>query len=268
MITQSGMGAGATAGRPMPQVLRAEDDRMGGSIPAPQSILVVEDDRNLAETLVYNLRHEGFEAGLARTGLEAIALTRTREPDLVLLDVMLPEMDGFDVCRAVRASSSVPIIMITARDEEVDRVLGLELGADDYVVKPFSLRELLARIRATLRRVELSAGIGTRPKPLAFAGLALDPASRSVRREGHEIHLLPREYDLLLYMMRNRGIVLSRNLILEKVWGADFLGDPRTVDVHVRRLRMKIETDPSEPRYISTVYGVGYTFKASDVARS
>src|ERR1700736_2052061 len=134
--------------------------------------------------------------------------------------------------------SSVPIIMITARDEEVDRVLGLELGADDYVVKPFSLRELLARIRATLRRVELSAGSDARPKPLAYGGILLDQASRSLWRDGREVHLLPREYDLLLYMMRNRGIVLSRSQILEKVWGPDFLGDARTVDVHIRRLRM------------------------------
>jgi two-component system response regulator RegX3 len=225
------------------------------------SILVVEDDRNLAETLIYNLRSEGYRASIARTGLEAIAMARTQQPDLLLLDLMLPEMDGFDVCRAVRASSPVPIIMITARDEEVDRVLGLELGADDYVIKPFSLRELLARIRATLRRVELSSGDSGREEALETGGLRVEPRSRTVVRDGMALHLLPREFDLLLHLMRNRGLVLSRDQILEKVWGTDYLGDARTVDVHVRRLRMKIERNPNEPRYVRTVYGVGYTFR-------
>jgi two-component system response regulator VicR len=224
-----------------------------------QTILVVEDDRNLAETLVYNLRQEGYGAEVARTGLEAIAVTRAQRPDLVLLDIMLPELDGFEVCRAVRASSPVPIIMLTARDDEVDRVLGLEMGADDYVVKPFSLRELLARIRSNLRRVELSSGVEAQ-QPLAFGGLRVDPASRIVQCDSKVVHLLPREFDLLLQLMLNRGIVLSRNQLLEKVWGPDYFGDARTVDVHVRRLRMKIEPDPSDPTYIRTIYGVGYTF--------
>ncbi len=230
-------------------------------MPHRTTILVVEDDRNLAETLVYNLRHEGYEATIARTGLEAIAISRTQQLDLMLLDLMLPEMDGFDVCRTVRASSPVPIIMITARDDEVDRVLGLELGADDYVVKPFSLRELLARIRATLRRVELSGGDTERDEVLAHDGLRVEARSRSVDRDGQLIHLLPREFDLLVHLMRNHGLVLTRDQILEKVWGADYLGDARTVDVHVRRLRMKIERDAENPKYIQTVYGVGYTFR-------
>ncbi len=224
-----------------------------------QTILVVEDDRNLAETLVYNLRQEGFGAEVARTGLEAIAVTRTQRPDLVLLDIMLPELDGFEVCRAVRATSPVPIIMLTARDDEVDRVLGLEMGADDYVVKPFSLRELLARIRSNLRRVELSSGVEAQ-QALSISGLQVDPASRIVQRNAKVLHLLPREFDLLLQLMLNRGIVLSRNQLLEKVWGPDYFGDVRTVDVHVRRLRMKIEPDPADPIYIRTIYGVGYTF--------
>src|SRR5947209_595188 len=228
----------------------------------PRTILIVEDDRNLAETLVYNLKHEGFETGIARTGLEAIALTRTQQPDLVLLDIMLPELDGFEVCRAVRTTSAVPIIMLTARDDEVDRVLGLELGADDYVVKPFSLRELLARIRSNLRRVELSSGVEAQ-QPLSIGGLQVDPASRIVQGNGRELHLLPREFDLLLQLMLNRGIVLSRNQLLEKVWGPDYFGDARTVDVHVRRLRMKIEPNPADPVYIRTIYGVGYTFDGS-----
>ena len=227
-----------------------------------QIILVVEDDRNLAETLVYNLRREGYGTEIARTGLEAIAVSRAQRPDLVLLDVMLPELDGFEVCRAVRASSAVPIIMLTARDDEVDRVLGLEMGADDYVVKPFSLRELLARIRSNLRRVELSSGLDAL-QPLVFGELRVDPGSRIVQRGSAQIHLLPREFDLLLQLMLNRGIVLSRNQLLEKVWGPDYFGDARTVDVHVRRLRMKIEPDASDPTYIRTMYGVGYTFDGS-----
>lgn len=231
-----------------------------------QTILVVEDDRNLAETLVYNLRQEGFGAEVARTGLEAIAVTRTQHPDLVLLDVMLPELDGFEVCRAVRAASAVPIIMLTARDDEVDRVLGLELGADDYVVKPFSLRELLARIRSNLRRVELSSGVEAQ-RALSISGLEVDPASRIVQRNARVLHLLPREFDLLLQLMLNRGIVLSRNQLLEKVWGPDYFGDARTVDVHVRRLRMKIEPDPADPVYIRTIYGVGYTFDGAQRSR-
>jgi two-component system response regulator VicR len=149
--------------------------------------------------------------------------------------------------------------MLTARDDEVDRVLGLEMGADDYVVKPFSLRELLARIRSNLRRVELSSGVEAQ-QPLAFGGLRVDPASRIVQCDSGVVHLLPREFDLLLQLMLNRGIVLSRNQLLEKVWGPDYFGDARTVDVHVRRLRMKIEPDPSDPTYIRTIYGVGYTF--------
>jgi two-component system, OmpR family, response regulator VicR len=232
-----------------------------------ETILVVEDDRNLAETLVYNLRQEGFGAEVASTGLEAIAVTRTQRPDLVLLDIMLPELDGFEVCRAVRASSAVPIIMLTARDDEVDRVLGLEMGADDYIVKPFSLRELLARIRSNLRRVELSSGVEAQ-QALAIGGLHVDPASRIVQRDAKAVHLLPREFDLLLRLMLNRGIVLSRNQLLEKVWGPDYFGDARTVDVHVRRLRMKIEPNAADPVYIRTIYGVGYTFDGGHRSRN
>jgi DNA-binding response OmpR family regulator len=227
----------------------------------PRNILIVEDDRNLAETLVYNLKQEGFEAGVARTGLEAIALARTQKPDLLLLDVMLPEVDGFEVCRTVRATSTMPIIMLTARDDEVDRVLGLELGADDYVVKPFSLRELIARIRAALRRADMNGRHDTQ-ESLTGGDLQVWPGSRGVARNGRQIHLLPREFDLLVYLMQNRGIVLSRRQLLEKVWGLDYFGDERTVDVHVRRLRMKIEPEPSNPQFIHTVYGVGYTFDA------
>jgi DNA-binding response OmpR family regulator len=222
-------------------------------------IIVAEDDRTLAETLAYNLKIEGYEASIARTGLDALTLTRTQQPDLLLLDVMLPEMDGFEVCRTVRTTSSVPIIMLTARDDEVDRVLGLEMGADDYVVKPFSLRELLARIRAALRRVDMGSKTSELLEPIESQSLQVRPSSRSVYRDGEPLHLLPREFDLLVHLMRNHGLVLTREQLLEAVWGHDYSGDARTVDVHVRRLRMKVERDPSNPTIIRTVYGVGYT---------
>ncbi|GAC1406918.1 MAG: response regulator transcription factor [Chloroflexota bacterium] len=227
---------------------------------AQQSVLIVEDDRGLAETLAYNFRQEGFHTGIARTGLEAISITRSQHPDIVILDVMLPEMDGFEVCRTVRATSPVPIIMLTARTDEVDRVLGFELGADDYITKPFSLRELLARVRAALRRVQLSSGTPNVVSVREAGALRITPGSRGVTRDGRALHLLPREFDLLLYFMQNQGQVLSRDQLLQKVWGANYLGDARTVDVHVRRLRIKIEVNASDPLYIRTVYGVGYVF--------
>jgi two-component system response regulator VicR len=224
------------------------------------SILVVEDDRGLAETLQYNLEREGFRTTIARTGLEAVVLARSEQPDLMLLDLMLPEMDGFEVCRAVRATSPLPIIMLTARDDEMDRVLGLEMGADDYVSKPFSLRELLARIRATLRRVELSSAPVALAEPMRYRDIELLPAARSVTRSGRAVQLLPREFDLLAYLMQHRGQVMTREQLLQNVWGLEYFGDTRTVDVHVRRLRLKLEPDPSRPAYIRTVHGVGYTF--------
>ncbi|GAC1443968.1 MAG: response regulator transcription factor [Chloroflexota bacterium] len=214
----------------------------------------------MAETLAYNFQQEGFDTGIARTGLEAIAIARTQRPDIMILDVMLPEMDGFEVCRTVRATSPIPIIMLTARADEVDRVLGFELGADDYMTKPFSLRELLARVRAALRRVQLSSGAPHLLSAQEVGALRIMPGSRSVTSHGQVLHLLPREFDLLLYFMQNQGLVLSRDQLLRKVWGADYLGDARTVDVHVRRLRIKIEADAADPQYIRTVYGVGYVF--------
>jgi two-component system response regulator RegX3 len=222
-------------------------------------ILVAEDDLTLAETLAYNLRSEGFEPTVTHTGLQALVASRRDNPNLILLDLMLPEMDGFEVCRIVRAESSIPIIMLTARDDEVDAVVGLEIGADDYVTKPFRLRELMARINAALRRASASSDeSGT----LKNGCLTMDVAPRMVLSNGREIHLLPREFDLLHYLMRNPGVVLTRSRLLETVWGPDYLGDTRTVDVHVRRLRAKIEPDVSEPRYIRTVHGVGYVFGA------
>ena len=229
----------------------------------PATILVVEDDRILAETLAYNLRTEGYQPKLAYNGRDAIVAARAHEPDLILLDLMLPEVDGFEVLRTVRTSSPVPVIVLTARDDEVDRVLGLELGADDYVTKPFSLRELLARVRANLRRVELSSAAPATREALVCEDLEVRLGPRTVQRDGRMVHLLPREFDLLVYLMQNRGIVLSRNRLLEKVWGPDYLGDGRTVDVHVRRLRAKLETDPAKPVLIETVHGVGYAFRGN-----
>jgi DNA-binding response OmpR family regulator len=234
---------------------------------SPATILVVEDDRTLVETLVYNLHKEGYQTATARTGMEAIRLARSQPPDLVLLDLMLPEVDGFEVCRTLRTSSQVPIIILTARDAEVDRVLGLELGADDYVVKPFSLRELIARVRAHLRRAEFNTREPETPPVISVGDLEILPASRMVRRGGTTIHLLPREFDLLHYLMENRGIVLSRGTLLERVWGEEFLGDSRTVDVHIRRLRAKIERDADHPELIRTVHGVGYSFDGTPTAR-
>jgi DNA-binding response OmpR family regulator len=229
-------------------------------------ILVAEDDRTLADTLVYNLQQEGYEAKIVRTGLEALVAARSWRPALILLDLMLPEIDGFDVCRTVRTESTVPIIMLTARDGEVDRVLGLELGADDYVVKPFSLRELLARIRATLRRADSTVDEAHRDVSLVFEDLQLIPSAHKVFRGDREVHLLPREFALLRHLMHNRGIVLTREQLLDKVWGIDYSGESRTVDVHIRRLRLKLEDDDRDPQLIKTVYGVGYTFDGAPVS--
>jgi DNA-binding response OmpR family regulator len=224
------------------------------------TILVVEDDRTLADTLVYNLRQEGYATATARTGGEAIVAARTQNPDLILLDLMLPEINGFDVCRTVRTSSTVPIIMLTARTEEADRVLGLELGADDYVVKPFSLRELLARVRAQLRRNEIVATPTPAPQVVSYENLEIRMGPRIALRDDQAMVLLPREFDLLAFLMRNRGIVFSREQLLDKVWGEDFTGGNRTVDVHIRRLRVKVEVDPTNPCLIRTVRSVGYIF--------
>jgi two-component system response regulator RegX3 len=222
-------------------------------------ILLAEDDVNLAETLAYNLRREGYDTALARTGLQAIVASRAEHPDLILLDLMLPEVDGFEVCRTVRAESAVPIIMLTARDSEMDSVIGLEVGADDYVSKPFRLRELLARIRAQLRRAHMDGY--TEPRhTLSHEGLEVRVEARTASCDGSPLHLLPREFDLLAYFMAHPGRVLTRSKLLEAVWGDDYSGDARTVDVHVRRLRSKIEADPANPCFIRTVHGVGYAF--------
>lgn len=230
-------------------------------------VLVVEDEPTLVETLAYNLSRQDYQVLTAMDGRSAIELAREKRPDLIVLDLMLPGLDGVEVCRILRQEMSVPILMLTARDEEVDKVVGLEVGADDYMTKPFSMRELMARVKALLRRErlireELSAEDEVREaQAMTFGDLRIDMARREVTRGGENLHLKPREYDLLTFLARHRGIVLSRDLILERVWGWDYDGGSRTVDVHVHWLREKIEPDPKNPVRIVTVRGVGYRFE-------
>ena len=223
------------------------------------TILLVEDEILLADTLRYNLEREGYTVITASDGVTGLDLARAENPDLLILDVMLPKLDGFSVCRILRRETNIPIMMLTARQDEVDRIAGLELGADDYVVKPFSLGELLARVRAMLRRSDRQP-TGVERELLTAEGLRVDTGSRRVFRDGIEITLAQKEFDLVVCLMRNRGMALSRDLLLERVWGYDFPGDSRTVDVHVRWLREKVEVDPSKPVYIQTVRGIGYRF--------
>lgn len=225
------------------------------------TILLVEDDATLAETLRYNLEREGYTVIGAGDGVTALELARQDKPDIVVLDVMLPRLDGFSVCRMLRKESAIPIIMLTARQDEVDRIAGLELGADDYLTKPFSVGELLARIRAILRRSDRSGSGGNADRDILHIGtIKLDAGSRRIWRNDIEIQLSQKEFDLLACLMRNRGLALSRDVLLERVWGFDYVGDGRTVDVHIRWLREKVELDPSAPEYLQTVRGIGYRF--------
>lgn len=223
-----------------------------------QTILLVEDDATLAEALTYNLEREGYTVLRASDGMTALEMARGDAPDILVLDVMLPRLDGFSVCRMLRKESTIPILMLTARQDEVDRIAGLELGADDYLTKPFSVGELLARIRAILRRSDRQPT--TERDAVVIGGIKLDTGSRRVWRDETEVQLSQKEFDLLACMMRNRGLALSRDVLLERVWGGDYVGDGRTVDVHIRWLREKIETDPSTPAYVQTVRGIGYRF--------
>ncbi len=223
------------------------------------AILIVEDDRTVRETLALNLRAEGYEVLAAEDGESGLKAAREGGPDLVVLDVMLPRLDGLTVCRILRRESDVPIILLTARGTEADKIIGLETGADDYIVKPFSLGEFLARVRAALRRGRSPQNAAAE---LVCGELRLDLVGRRAHRGEEELSLAPREFDLLAMLLRNRGAVLTRELLLAKVWGEDFQGDTHTVDVHIRWLRQKIEADPSEPQHITTVRGVGYRFEA------
>ena len=238
-----------------------------------EKILVVEDEVSLQETLAYNLKRQGYEVETASSGPAGLESARQNRPDLIVLDVMLPGMDGFEVCRVLRQEMNTPVLMLTARDDEIDRVVGLEVGADDYMTKPFSMRELVARVKAMLRRVRLvreeitantPAAIEPAPIPsqvVIFDNLTVDITRREARLNDQPLALKPKEYELLLYLIQHRGQVLSRETILEQVWGWRFIGDSRTVDVHIRWLREKIETAPGLPNRIVTVRGAGYRFE-------
>ena len=223
-------------------------------------VLVVEDEESFSDALSYMLRREGYEVEVAGTGVDALTTFDRSGADLVLLDLMLPGLSGTEVCRELRNRSHVPIIMVTARDSEVDKVVGLELGADDYVTKPFSSRELVARIRAVLRR-------GMEPEELMLNVVEAGPVRMDVERhvvsvDGQQVQLPLKEFDLLELLLRNAGRVLTRGQLIDRVWGADYVGDTKTLDVHVKRLRAKIEPDPATPKYLVTVRGLGYKFES------
>jgi len=222
-------------------------------------ILVVDDERPIAEILKFNLDKEGYDVSLAFDGGEALDKALKESPDLIILDIMLPVMDGFDVCREIRKSSRVPILMLTAKDSEIDKVLGLELGADDYVTKPFSPREITARVKAILRRSH--AGPRDDDQVMRFQEIALNLSTYEVTKNGEEVPLSFREFELLKYLALRPGQVFTREILLSEVWGYEYFGDTRTVDVTVRRLREKIEDNPSDPKYIQTKRGVGYSFR-------
>ncbi|MEA3327035.1 MAG: response regulator transcription factor [Chloroflexota bacterium] len=235
-----------------------------------EKILVVDDEISLQETLAYNLKKQGYEVETSGDGAEALEMARKIEPDLIILDVMLPGLDGFEICRILRKEMSTPVLMLTARDDEIDRVVGLEVGADDYLAKPFSMRELIARVKALLRRVRLirdeinqdaDADQKLKSEILTFNNLIIDMIRREIKVNDEVVPFKPKEYNLLTFFAQHQGQVLSRELILERVWGWDFIGDSRTVDVHVRWLREKIEHDPANPCRIITVRGAGYRFE-------
>lgn len=246
-----------------------------------RKILVVDDEAVLIEAIAYNLEQSGYQVVTAMDGLSGLELARKEQPDLIVLDIMLPGMDGLEVCRQLRRedrTAAVPIIMLTAKGDEIDKVVGLEVGADDYVTKPFGRRELLARVRALLRRVDYPVQQEERSTPrdgaaegsgiipprsdLMAGPLRIDQAGRRVNCRGQDLELQPKQFDLLTYLVRNRGTVLTRDQLLHNVWGYDYAGDTRTVDVHVRWLREKLEEDPASPKLIQTVRGVGYVFRS------
>lgn len=232
-----------------------------------ETVLVVEDEPALQETLAYNLKQSVYQVETAGDGRTAIDAARALRPDLIILDVMLPELDGFEVARLVRQEMSSAILMLTARSDEIDRVVGLEVGADDYLTKPFSMRELLARVKALLRRTQMlrdepaQMGGSAPHERLTFGNLVIDITRREATLSGLPLQLKPKEYELLLFLAQHRGRMVSREFVLERVWGWDFVGDSRTVDVHVRWLRQKIESDAAHPIRIVTVRGGGYRFE-------
>lgn len=235
---------------------------------ASEKVLIVEDDQTMLGVLKYNLLKEGYDVVTAVDGVQAVEVARSEKPELIVLDIMLPKLDGLEVCRILRKEMTVPILMLTAKTEEIDKVVGLEIGADDYVIKPFSMRELLARIRAMLRRAGMmkqeasSIGKEAAPPTIKIGDLEIDLARYQVSLGGSILELTLKEFDLLAFLVMNQGRVFSRDHLLEKVWGYDYAGGTRTVDVHIRWLRRKIEVDPSSPKRLITVRGVGYKLEA------
>jgi two-component system response regulator RegX3 len=222
-------------------------------------ILLVEDEASLAESVRYNLEREGFRVAVAPDGRVGLERFRSEPPSLVILDLMLPEMSGLDLCRLIREESQVPIIMLTAKDAEADKVAGLELGADDYVTKPFSMRELVSRVRAQLRRAGM-ANTGPGNEVLSGGPVVLDPERHEVRVRGDLVALPPKEFSLLHLLLARKGRLVTRHFMLEEIWGPDYFGDTKTLDVHVKRVREKVEDDPRKPQHIQTVRGLGYKF--------
>jgi two-component system, OmpR family, response regulator RegX3 len=282
----TGKGASADASASGGKSGRAEKSEANDETPAEDQtqtkVLLAEDDESFVDALVIGLSREGFDVTVARDGNEALRLFASVEPDLVLLDLMLPRLSGIDVCRSIRAQSSVPIIMVTAKGTEIDTVVGLEVGADDYVAKPYRLRELVARMRAVLRRTPGSetsrdrdpadtSGTGsdrrstdrrTGTAVLEAGGIQIDPDRHLVFIRGDEVHLRRKEFELLSLLMENTGRLLTRDVLIDRVWGSDYFGDTKTLDVHIKRLRSHVEEDPSSPKLITTIRGVGYRFDA------
>jgi two-component system response regulator RegX3 len=226
------------------------------------TVLVVEDEESFVEALVVGLKREGFDVAVAHDGAEALGMWEDVDPDLILLDVMLPKVSGTDVCREIRKRSSVPIIMVSAKGTELDTVVGLEVGADDYVVKPYRMRELTARIRAALRRTSVSdAGAGTSDSAVVVGDVSIDPDRHVVVVRGEQTKLPLKEFELLYVLMANAGRVMTREQLIDRVWGSDYYGDTKTLDVHIKRLRSKIESDPTTPRSIVTIRGLGYKYE-------
>jgi two-component system, OmpR family, response regulator RegX3 len=253
-------------------VTKAKEKKKGGRAAAegPVSVLLAEDEESFIEALVIGLNNEGFRVTVARDGMEAMSLFEEAEPDIILLDLMLPKMSGIDVCRNIRSRSQVPIIVVTAKGTEIDTVVALEVGADDYVTKPYRLRELVARMRAVLRRAP-GGPEATDTAAIEFGndgiwesnGIKVDFDPRRVFARGEEVHLRRKEFELLRLLVENSGRVLTRDVLIDRVWGTDYIGDTKTLDVHIKRLRSRIEADPSTPVLITTVRGVGYRFAAA-----
>lgn len=242
----------------------ADDSGWIVNTPMPAKILLADDDYMTVEMLRHSLEAAGFEVLTAMDGVSALALARSQNPDLVLLDVVMPLMLGFDVCHELRRESAVPILMLTARDEETDRIRGLDLGADDYILKPFSPNELLARIRAHLRRTALASGVKPASEVVQVSDVVIDRRRHAVSHSGVAVNLSQREYDLLLALLDAQGAVMPRNRLLAQVWGEQWIGDPRTLDVHIRWLREKLEDQPALPKLLLTVRGIGYRFVTAD----